>query len=111
MNPGILILILIGYSLLEFINSIFFNWKLYLLSEKKFNAAGMFGAISTILFVGTIILASWAGFDQETGIIVWWIIPFVAVSMGLGNFLAALLVPKIRNYLESKREKNSELKK
>ncbi len=106
MNIVILLLILIGYSILEFINSIFFNWKLYLLSEKKYNAAGMFGAVSTILFMGTIVIASMLGFEESTNTIVWWVIPFVALSMGLGNFSAALLVPKIRTFIEKRKTKN-----
>ncbi len=105
-NIGLLILILIGYSFLEFINSIFFNWKLYLISEKKFNRAGIFAAISTMLFVSTVILASMLGSNEE-GFVVWWIIPFVALSMGVGNFFATLLVPKIRKKIEKfKKDKN-----
>ncbi len=98
----ILIIAFIVYGLFEFVNSIFFNWRLMLLSEKKFNTAGIFAAVSTFMFISSIILAAWVGTDSGDST-AWWIVPLTAVSMGIGNFFAALLVPKIRSYLENKK--------
>ncbi len=105
MGVGLIILLLIVYCCFEFVNSLFFNWRLMLLSEKKFITAGLFAAVSTVLLVSSVIVASWVASDGSGAStdIVWWIIPFVAISMGIGNFLAALLVPVIRRKLENRR--------
>lgn len=109
MSTWLIIIIIILYGAFEFLNSIFFNWRLMLLSEKKFNTAGIFAAISTIMLVSSVIVAAYIGADSSsTGEILWWIVPFVALSMGVGNFFAALLVPKIRSWIESKKQKNED---
>ncbi len=112
MEVWVVILLLLAYGLFEFVNSIFFNWRMMLLSEKKFTLAGMFSSVSTILLVSSVIVASWVASDgsQDATEIVWWIIPFVAISMGIGNFLAALLVPVIRVKLEKRRNDKAEVK-
>lgn len=96
------ILAFIVYGLFEFVNSLFFNWRLMLLSEKKYNAAGAFAAVSTIMFISASILAAWVGIDTGDTT-AWWIVPLTAISMGVGNFFAALLVPVIRSFLERKK--------
>lgn len=111
MEWWVILLILIVYFVFEFINAIFFNWRLMLLSEKKYNAAGVFAAISTVMLVSSVILAAMVGTqDSVTGdvSVAWWIIPAVALSMGVGNFFAALSVPKIRSFLSRNKENSKE---
>ena len=104
MEPWMIVLWLFLYFIFEFINSILFNWKLYLVTEKKYTRAGVFGAFSTLLFLTSIILSVYVstgniGENQEP---IFWIIPAAAIMMGIGNFLAALLVPHIRKFIKNK---------
>ncbi len=110
MEWWVILIILIAYFAFEFLNSIFFNWRLMLLSEKKYITAGIFSSISTIMLVSSVIVAAWVGTDagDETVTVIWWIIPCVAISMGIGNFFAALSVPKIREYISNKKESKKE---
>lgn len=109
MEVWMIIILLIGYGLFEFINAIFFNWRLFLLSEKKYIYAGIFSAISTMMLVSSVIVAAWFGIGQEGQETIWWIVPFVAISMGFGNFIAALIVPKIRERLSKRKSKEEVL--
>lgn len=92
-----IILMVFLYGAFEFIGSILFNWRLMLTSEKKFTKAGIFASISTVMFVSSVVIASWIGTSGENT--AWWMVPGVAISMGIGNYLAALSVPKIRCWL------------
>ena len=96
MNVLLIIGLLILYAIFEFINGIFFNWKLYLLSEKKYTAAGFFSAISTVLLLSAAVIAVAYSYGDDGSNIIWWFIPLTALFMGAGNFLAAISVPKIR---------------
>lgn len=111
MELWLVVLLLLAYGAFEFINSIFFNWRLMLLSEKKYTTAGLFAAVSTVLLVSSVIVASWVASDGTGSTdITWWIIPFVGISMGIGNFLAAMLVPVLRTKLEKRREEKRQSK-
>ncbi len=88
------------YCGFSFIDSIFFNWKIMLLGEKRFQLAGIFDSASTIMFIFSVIIIAVIGWDE--GNVNWALIPVIAISMGLGNFFAAILVPKLKVILDKK---------
>ncbi len=105
MNILILVIVIFLYGAFEFIGSLLFNWRLMLLSEKKFVRAGWFASVSTIMFISSIVIASWLGLQGGDGTPIWWIVPCIAISMGIGNYLAAICVPKIREKLSERKNK------
>ncbi len=109
MEIWVLLLLLFGYCLFEFINSIFFNWQLFLLTEKKYISAGIFSAFSTLMLISSFIISVYFSVGDGSSPI-WWFIPMSAISMGIGNFLAAILVPKFRKFLENKKNNKNEIK-
>ncbi len=102
MEIWVIILLLFLYILAEFINSLFFNWKLFLITEKKFYRAGIFGFFSTIIFLSSIVLSVYISGDNGfgNGDPIWWFIPLSAIMMGVGNFLAAVSIPYFRKQIE-----------
>ncbi len=96
----LIIIVIIVYTLIEFIGGILFNWRLFLLSEKKFTLASIFSAASVVILISSFVVSTYIGVEQEK----YWIIPVSAVSMGIGNLLAALLVPKIRDFLTKRKD-------
>ncbi len=105
-----IVLILIGYALFEFINGIFFNYKLFLINDKKYIEAGIFNALSTLMLLISFIISVFFSLNGGNDPI-WWFIPLSAIFMGIGNFFAALLVPYIRNILEKRKIKKEANKK
>ncbi len=99
----LIFVLILTYILIEFINGIFFNWRLMLLSEKKYVSAGIFGAISTIMLLSAFVISAY--FSVGDGDPIWWLIPITAVAMAIGNFFAALLVPSIRKWINKKTKK------
>ena len=98
----IILIIAISYGLFEIINGVLFNWKLYLMSEKRFYIAGVFGAVSTLMLIFSLIVGAQIGAGGEVTQL--WIIPLVAIATGIGNFISAMLVPWIRSKINNKKE-------
>ena len=99
-----LILLLIFYAMFEFVNSIFFNFRIFLILEKKYTSAGIFDALTTLLFLTSIIFSALISNGQGSNPI-WWFIPLTAIFMGIGNFFAALSVPHLRKLFSKKGKK------
>ncbi len=101
----IILMIIISYGLFEIVNGVLFNWKLYLMSEKRFYLAGVFGSISTLMLILSLIVGAMIGDGGTAGEMQWWIIPIVALATGCGNFLSAMLVPWIRQKINGRKNK------
>lgn len=96
----LVMLVIITYMLIEFIGGILFNWRLLLLRDKKFTAAGVFSAFSVVMLLSSFVVSTVIGSNDNQ----WWIVPVSAISMGLGNLFAAMLVPKIRKYIVNRKK-------
>lgn len=108
MGIWFILLIALAYGLFELINGVLFNWKLYLMSEKRFYIAGAFGAVSTLMFIFSLLFAAIigdGGLSSTVNEIQWWIIPLVAIATGIGNFFSALLVPYFRSKIHNRKNK------
>lgn len=92
-----ILLILIAYGLGEFIIGFFFNYKIFMISKERFSIAALMGAISTVLYA--ILIASSAFIAGTSLDGSYWFVLVSAIFMGIGNFLAALLVPVVSRKL------------
>ena len=106
----IVVLLLIGYAVFEFINGIFFNYKLFLINDKKYVETGIFNALSTLMLLTSFIVSVFFSINDGSDPI-WWFIPLTALFMGFGNFFAAITVPYIKKYIENKKTIVKENKK
>ncbi len=107
MEAWIFVLLLLTYIFVEFVNSVFFNWQLFLITEKKFYRAGIFGFFSTLIFLSSVVFSVYVSGNNSfgTGEPIWWFIPLSAVMMGIGNFLAAVMIPHLRKLIENIKRK------
>lgn len=97
-----LVLIAIGMGFVELFVSFFFNYKIYLITERKFFYAAILGSITTFMFIIMSGFIAYIASIEE----VWWFILLSALTISIGNFFATILVPivdkRVRAYRESK---------
>ncbi|NOQ50105.1 MAG: hypothetical protein GQ557_00370 [Mycoplasmataceae bacterium] len=83
------LVILVAYPPIEIVVGFFFNYKIYMIAKEKFSLAAIMGATSTFLFVIIMSITPLISASVDA----WWIIFVAAFATGIGNLIAALLVP------------------
>ena len=108
MEVWAIIVILFAYFFVEIFVSIFFNFKVFMITKENFKIAAINGALATFLYSGLMALSAFVAIHGLDGAI--WFIFASAFMMALGNFFATLMVPKIHKIIkkEFKKKKNQD---
>lgn len=103
MEWWLVLIIFLIYLILEIIISFFFNYKIYLITEKRFFLASFLGSISTFINALLIGYAAFFSISPDYGG-EWWLIFITSIAMAIGNLIAANLVPKAKSYFIKRKE-------
>lgn len=105
MDVWLILLFIFFFIILEFVTGFFFNYKIYLITEKKYYWAALYGAASTFIFAIAITLTAYiASTGGENAGDLWWFIFVAAAAMAIGNYLSAIAVPIFRERFLKQKE-------
>ena len=92
MNLPLLIGMPFAYIAAELVISYFFNRKIEMIGKKEFNKAATMGAISTFLFLVSVLLGTLIGAAGGLEGVWLFVYPiFTALGMTIGNYTATIL--------------------